>query len=198
MIKFCRSDGEKEMYCVDEWKEIPGFDGLYEASYWGEIRRIYGWPPTKDSGEITYRVLKQTLCRRRNGGKYDAMVSLKKDGKWKPYRVARLVAMTWCEGYKPGMTVDHFNGDTLNNCVENLEWVTMKTNIQRAKHSSYAGGANRCKPCKLVRGDGMFYQFDSYRDASLFLKREKDYIHSCLRRGTMARSKKGEKYRIEV
>lgn len=44
--------------------------------------------------------------------------------------MARLVAMTWCEGYKEGLTVNHINGNPMDNRAENLEWITRAENIR--------------------------------------------------------------------
>ena len=59
-----------------------------------------------------------------------ARVSLWKDRKEKTWLVARLVALTWCDGYADGLTVNHKNGNPLDNSAQNLEWMTRAANIQ--------------------------------------------------------------------
>lgn len=49
----------------------------------------------------------------------------------KDHLVARLVAMAWCDGYSPSMTVNHIDGDYRNNAAANLEWLTLADNIRR-------------------------------------------------------------------
>lgn len=46
----------------------------------------------------------------------------------KKYYVHRLVAMAFCDGYDPSLTVNHKDGDKENNRPENLEWVTKVDN----------------------------------------------------------------------
>lgn len=48
------------------------------------------------------------------------------------YLVHRVVASIHCEGYAPGLQVDHIDGNKLNNDPTNLEWVTHKENSRRA------------------------------------------------------------------
>ena len=52
------------------------------------------------------------------------------------YRVHRLVALTYVDGYEEGLVVNHKNGIVDDNCVSNLEWMTVSENT---KHS-YATG----------------------------------------------------------
>ena len=51
-------------------------------------------------------------------------MSLWKDGKEKDWLVARLVAMTWIDGYREGLTVNHKDRNRFNNNVDNLEWLS--------------------------------------------------------------------------
>lgn len=52
----------------------------------------------------------------------------------KPFRflVHRLVASAYCEGFAPGLTVNHKDGNKLNNRASNLEWITKADNLRHA------------------------------------------------------------------
>ena len=52
-------------------------------------------------------------------------------GKRTKYRVHRLVARAFVDGYFEGASVDHLDGNKLNNCSSNLEWVSLSENTRR-------------------------------------------------------------------
>lgn len=117
------------------WKDIPGYEGLYQASTLGRIRTCEG--KTTSSARFEKRVWKQRIMKQKltkNGkGRIDARVCLWKEGTEKTWLVARLIALTWCEGYAEGLTVNHKDGDPLNNIPSNLEWITRAANIQHGR-----------------------------------------------------------------
>lgn len=124
------SDGTQP---IEEWLDIPGYEGIYQASNTGLIRSKPGKTTYTERHGVRHwktRVLVQKY-QMRTSGKRDAKVILWKDGKEKTYLVARLVAMTWCPGYADGLTVNHIDGNPENNSCSNLEWVTKAENIKK-------------------------------------------------------------------
>lgn len=67
------------------------------------------------------------------------MVSFSYDGKTKPQRVHRLLAMTYLDNDGSRDCVNHIDGDKLNNSLSNLEWCTHAENM---KHAFSTGLAN--------------------------------------------------------
>ena len=59
-------------------------------------------------------------------------VALCKDGQPKYLLVSRLVAEAFCINPNPknANTVDHIDGNTLNNCAENLRWLSLADNMR--------------------------------------------------------------------
>ena len=181
---------------MEQWKPIPGYEGLYEASELGRIRTADGKTTSNERYEKRVwkqRILKQKFQRRKSNGKYVARVSLWKDGSEKTWLVARLVALAWCDGFYDGMTVNHKNGDTLNNKPENLEWVTIEENI---KHGFDNVLFSSQKPCLLIDEKGNRKWYRSQCDASRGIGRHSGYIWDCIKFNRPIKSSDGKMFSI--
>lgn len=159
------------MTAVSIWRDIPGWEGLYQASPLGHIRSMpkHGRPAV---------VLRERYARRYRSAHKDPRVNLSRNGKMTTYHVARLVALTWCKGYAPGLQVNHIDGDPLNNSASNLEWVTAAEN---ESHAMRTGMIETWPVCLMHDGECMTYR--SLKAASAAIGRNKDYINKRLRRG---------------
>lgn len=73
------------------------------------------------------------------------IVNLAIDGKYKSRYVHRIVAQAFIPNPNNLPQVNHKNGDTLNNSVKNLEWVTCSENISHA----YKTGLYKSSNCVL-------------------------------------------------
>lgn len=165
---------------MEQWRDIPGYEGLYEASNMGQIRTNANKVTTSARFPVRHwrqRIMKQKYQKRSNG-KMDARVCLWKDGKEKTFLVARLVALAWCNGYSEGMTVDHVDGNPENNHADNLEWVTLKENIQR----SFSNGLHPQTRAVTVEIKGSKRTFKSMAEASKALGYNKGYLSYKLKR----------------
>ena len=104
---------------MEIWKDIKNYEGVYQVSNQGNVRRILSGGRTK-------------TLKNREGLYYT--VSLSYNQFKKTYAVHRLVAETFLLR-KPWETeVNHKDGNKHNNRVENLEWVTQQDNINHAKY----------------------------------------------------------------
>ena len=164
------------------WKDIPGYEGVYQASTAGNIRTCEG----KTTSNTRYarrvwkqRVLKQKYAKRKGRGKSDARVSLWKDGKEKTWLVSRLIAMTWCDGYADELTVNHIDGNPCNNRAENLEWMTITDNVRHG----FETGLFPQKKVLLEDKYGKIFQFRSMASASRYLGKNEKYISCITKRG---------------
>ena len=63
-------------------------------------------------------------------------VTFSNNHKRKSYFVHRLVAMAFLDNYSDTLQVNHIDGNKLNNCIDNLEMVTIQENI---RHSIVTG-----------------------------------------------------------
>ena len=181
---------------MEEWKDIPGYEGIYQASTDGRIRTAEGKTTfSKRNGARVWkqRIMKQK-CNRNSKGRSDFRIELWKDGSHKTWLVSRLVALTWCGGYKDGMTVNHIDGNYHNNHADNLEWVNLSDNI----NLGFENGLYKTqKKCVLINEIGERFQFRSQSQASRGIGRSNQYIANKLLRNKPIRSVDGHVYRIE-
>lgn len=138
------------------WKDVVGYDGLYQVSNLGRIKSYYG-----KNGKITNRTRLLSGKLDKNGY---VEVRLCKEGKVTYQRVHRLVAMHFLCGDK-SLQVNHKDGNKSNNCIDNLEYVTPKENVIHAHKT----GLHKGCVTKVVVNDGLSGMiFDSITDAATF------------------------------
>lgn len=180
---------------MEKWKAIPGYEGLYEASVDGRIRSTPG--KITSNARYTARHWQSRIMKGR-GDNYSTgrRVTLWKDGVPTEYLVARLIAQTWCSGYAPGMTVDHINGNRMDNRAENLEWVPLSENIRRGFQTGLYRRIE--KPIALTDTFGNRHEFMSEAEGSRFLRRSHAYIHNALRKGYTISDTDGNVYTVDI
>ena len=119
---------------MEIWKEIKGYEGLYEVSSEGRVRVSDKLVKTK--GNVLY--LRKGVILKESYTRGYSQVVLTKDGIRKGYKVHRLVAESFIPNPDNKPEVDHINCDRSDNIVENLRWVTAKENsnnpITLSKH----------------------------------------------------------------
>jgi hypothetical protein len=97
----------------EEWRDILGYEGLYQVSNLGRIRN------------------KRGLIRKPVGAgwKYQYLaVNLSKNDKAALHYIHRLVMFAFVGACPTDMQTNHIDGDKHNNCLENLEYVTNSEN----------------------------------------------------------------------
>lgn len=110
---------------MDEiWKQIPGYEGYYKASNLGRVRGVDRMANSK-GGMRLYKghILKQNSV-------HDGYMQVKFciNNKKSQQLVHRLIAMTFIPNPEHLPQVNHKDGNTSNNTVENLEWCTASQN----------------------------------------------------------------------
>jgi hypothetical protein len=136
---------------MEQFKDIPGFEGLYAASNWGRIKNLK-----------TDKIKKPSIDKGYN------KISLSKGKVIKMYRVARLVALTWVSNPLNKPEVNHIDGNKRNDVQSNLEWVTSSENSQHAHKSGLQ--VSRIKPILQLNSEGkLIKEWKSPREASTTL-----------------------------
>ena len=183
---------------VEVWKPIPGYEGIYEASNLGKIRSAFGKTTVDKNGvERVWeqRELKPKVEERKSGRK-DERVSLWKNSEESTQLVARLVAMAFLDIPYDKLTVNHINGNPMDNRIENLEWVTRAENIQHGFATGLYKSAQ--KAVVLEDKDGNQIRFKSMSDANKYLGRCHSYVSEALSRCHYCYDIKGERYTVVI
>ena len=113
------------------WKDIKGFEGLYQIS---NLKRVKSLPRMRVSKggclcPVSERILSQKI------DKYGyPIATLCKDGKNHYIPVHKLMAQAFIPNPKHLREVNHKDENKLNNSISNLEWCTTRYNNLYSKH----------------------------------------------------------------
>ena len=117
----------------EEWKWILGYEESYEVSNFGRVR--------------SYRVLNRYQRKvphllKPNITKHGyAMVGVYRNGQFKYLRMNRVVAETFLGPCPKNKVVCHYDGDKLNNSLDNLGFVSSKENeAHKVAHGTRLSG----------------------------------------------------------
>lgn len=136
----------------EEWKNIPGYEGLYEVSTLGRIRSLDKNIDTYNGGSYVRKGAIKKL-RINKSGYY--CVNLCKNGISVSHIAHRLVAKAFIENKNNYPEVNHINENRLDNRVENLEWCSHKQNVNWGHHNIRAAITNG-RPVKQFTIDGKY------------------------------------------
>lgn len=104
----------------EKWKDIEGFEGLYQVSNMGRVKSLIR----------PYRRIEKILTPTPNTHGY-LLVGLRRPGSVKSMLVHRLVMQAFEPiDNKDEMSVNHKDFNITNNRLENLEWCTALENVQ--------------------------------------------------------------------
>ena len=114
------------------WKDIKGYEGLYQISNYGRVKSLYSWNGHRHVKDN--KILKCSHSRPSSKKSYQrSIVKLYKNGKKKNYKVHRLVAEHFIPNPNNYKAVNHLDCNPMNNKVTNLEWCTQKHNFEHSR-----------------------------------------------------------------
>ncbi len=111
------------------WKDIPGYEGIYQASTFGRIKALSKILKHWKGGDSLF---KEAILRPRKAKGY-VSVALYNNLIRKDIDIHRLIALTFIPNPENKPEVNHKDGIKTNNKVGNLEWNTSKENKDHAK-----------------------------------------------------------------
>lgn len=167
---------------LPEWRDIPGYEGLYQACDDGRIKSLFRYK----------RELKPNIMP--NGY---ATVELFKNKSSQRFLIHRLIAITFLENPDAKSQVNHKDENKLNNTVSNLEWVSPRENMnygtrteRQRLHTDYSAdirkeiarrnGKSVSKPVMQYAKDGSFIkEYESAKEACRQTGINSSHISEC-------------------
>jgi hypothetical protein len=135
---------------TEVWKDVPGYEGHYQASSLGQIKSL--------SRKITYKdgrswISPGRILRWQAGGRGYPQVDLFRDGQRWHAGVHIVVALTF-KGPRPsGLQVCHDDGDTQNCAESNLRYDTRAGNMGDLKRHGTLNIGERNGANRLTEND---------------------------------------------
>lgn len=120
---------DQEVLAV-EWRDIPGYEGLYQVSSDGQVKRLEAIVQRKNGSGLSNR--EHLLAPRVKNSGY-LFVSLSKSNKRQNAYIHHLVAYAFVGARPDGYDINHVDGNKLNNAAINLEYVTRTENMRHAR-----------------------------------------------------------------
>ncbi len=113
---------------IEEWKDILGYEDHYQVSSFGNVRSLNKWVKNRYSIRLVKgKILKPAIG---NSGYYYVNLSIESTGSSKD--VHRLVALEFYGHENSHLTVNHEDGNKLNNNLDNLKFMSTGDNTRHA------------------------------------------------------------------
>lgn len=114
---------------MEIWKDIEGYEGLYQVSNLGRVRGIEKLVRSKHSSIKTVKARLLNLSSYKVGYQY---ITLSSGGFRRKHKIHRLVATAFIPNTQNKREVNHINGIKFDNRHDNLEWCTSSENQKHA------------------------------------------------------------------
>lgn len=111
-----------------EWRSIPGFEGTYEVSEYGDFRRVLKNGSTRPKSQFKKRGMYAEAVLYKSSVGYHVMAHI-------------AVAQAFIGERPEGTEVSHIDGDSLNNHFSNLKYDTVLNNRrEKLAHGTHRNG----------------------------------------------------------
>jgi len=120
---------EKGLVCLEEWRDIPDYEGIYQASNLGRFKSL----KRKSWNGFSWHLTSEKILKQSNSRKY-LCVGLCKNNKVKIRQTQVWIAITFL-GHVPcgfKIVVDHIDENQKNNNYKNLQLITNRENVNKS------------------------------------------------------------------
>ena len=148
------------------WKDIEGYEGLYQVSNMGRVRSV---ERTVRNGK-GYRIIPEKILKPYDNGHGYLQVKLHKDGNKKQPLVHVLVATAFLGNADNLPEVNHKDENKYNNCIENLEYCSRQYNMEYSLAKAIIG---------IDKVSGLIVEFPSAYEASRQTGITRSHICEC-------------------
>lgn len=135
----------------ESWRNIPGYDGKYQADREGNVRRVY------ESGKIKL----MTPYGKKMTGSQRLVVKLTKNGKSREEILIQIIAKTFIGEPPNGYIPVHRNGCQMDNYIQNIMY------MERREVGKLTGASSRRQPVAKINSAGEITEvYSSAREAA--------------------------------
>lgn len=113
----------------EQWRFIPGYEGLYQVNVKGEIKSFY------NGNKGVSRTTEGHLLKHTKSSTGYYRVDLVKNGEKHSMKIHRAIALAFIPNPENKPYINHKDGNKLNNDISNLEWCTQKENMVHASQT---------------------------------------------------------------
>lgn len=117
----------------ETWKDVPGYEGLYQVSTLGQVKRLETIIKVRFKTKEAERIQPEKILVQYTREDHYPTVTLSKENKQWNISVHRLVSLTFLPNPENKKYINHKNGIKTDNRLENLEWCTASENAQHAR-----------------------------------------------------------------
>lgn len=150
------------------WKDISGYEGLYQISNLGRVKSL-------ERIDNNNHLVKEKILKPNDDGAGKGYLYVNLGRKGRAKKIHRLVAEAFMPNPENKKEVNHIDGDTKNNKIENLEWVTHQENCL---HFTYVLGQHKAqykfRPV-LITNDNISKKFRSVNNAIRWIRENTKY-----------------------
>jgi hypothetical protein len=129
---------------IEIWKDVIGYEGLYQVSNLGNVKRISSFRGVNKKYLNGYNLIPI------DNGKGYLRIKLTKNNKSKRIMLHRIIAEAFIENKHNKPFINHINSDRKDNSIENLEWCTQSENV---KHAVKVGRWNQVYSKRISRNN---------------------------------------------
>lgn len=144
-----------------------------------------------EKGEIKNNITKKILRPSINKDSGYYQIDLWKDNKSRKYTLHRLVASNFIPNLENKPTVDHIDGNRLNNDISNLRWATYSE--QNSRFNTFGV---RSEKIKVININGEELIFNRIKDVAKYFNCNISNISEMLKKGTFGKRGKTRNYKF--